>query len=109
MKDRKEKRAYEKKMQQIRGNRIGMIFQESDDISESNPENRNSDDRGNPKASGIYTKEEAEAKAIELMRQVGIPSPEKQLDQYPWIFQRYGRESSLRRLWRVTRDWYSQE
>ena len=28
MKDRKEKRAYEKKMQQIRGNRIGMIFQD---------------------------------------------------------------------------------
>ena len=27
-KDRKEKRAYEKKMQQIRGNRIGMIFQD---------------------------------------------------------------------------------
>lgn len=26
--DRKEKRAYEKKMQQIRGNRIGMIFQD---------------------------------------------------------------------------------
>ena len=41
MKDRKEKRAYEKKMQHI---------------SESDPENRNSDDRGNPKASELLQK-----------------------------------------------------
>ena len=32
------------------------------------------------------SKKEAEAKAIELMRQVGIPSPEKRLDQYPLEF-----------------------
>ena len=32
------------------------------------------------------SKKEAEAKAIELMRQVGIPSPEKRLDQYPFEF-----------------------
>lgn len=55
-KDRKEKRAYEKKMQQIRGNRIGMIFPGSDDISESDPENWNSDDRGNSKASELLQK-----------------------------------------------------
>ena len=32
------------------------------------------------------SQKEAEAKAIELMRQVGIPSPEKRLDQYPFEF-----------------------
>ena len=32
------------------------------------------------------SKKEAESKAIELMRQVGIPSPEKRLDQYPFEF-----------------------
>ena len=32
------------------------------------------------------SEKEAEAKAIELMRQVGIPSPEKRLDQYPFEF-----------------------
>ena len=47
--------------------------------------NWNSDDRGNSKASELLQKE-AEAKAIELMRQVGIPSPEKRLDQYPFEF-----------------------
>ena len=34
----------------------------------------------------MLQKKEAEAKAIELMRQVGIPSPEKRLDQYPFEF-----------------------
>ena len=60
-------------------------FPGSDDISESDPENRNSDDRG-IRSIRIATKKEAEAKAIELMRQVGIPSPEKRLDQYPFEF-----------------------
>ena len=84
-KDRKEKRAYEKKMQQIRGNRIGMIFQ--DPMTFLNPILK----IGIQMAEGIRkhqncSKKEAEAKAIELMRQVGIPSPEKRLDQYPFEF-----------------------
>ena len=84
-KDRKEKRAYEKKMQQIRGNRIGMIFQ--DPMTFLNPILK----IGIQMTEGIRkhqncSKKEAEAKAIELMRQVGIPSPEKRLDQYPFEF-----------------------
>ena len=84
-KDRKEKRAYEKKMQQIRGNRIGMIFQ--DPMTFLNPILK----IGIQMTEGIRkhqncSQKEAEAKAIELMRQVGIPSPEKRLDQYPFEF-----------------------
>lgn len=67
-KDRKEKRAYEKKMQQIRGNRIGMIFQ--DPMTFLNPILK----IGIQMTEGIRkhqncSKKEAEAKAIELMRQ----------------------------------------
>ena len=65
MKDRKEKRAYEKKMQQIRGNRIGMIFQDAgaslcpirtigDQIYES------------MRAHGKVTRSEAKDRAMEL-------------------------------------------
>lgn len=92
-KDRKEKRAYEKKMQQIRGNRIGMIFQ--DPMTFLNPILK----IGIQMTEGIRkhqncSKKEAEAKAIELMRQVGIPSPEKRLDQYPFEFSgRYAAEN----------------
>ena len=75
---------YEKK-KQIRGNRIGMIFQ--DPMTFLNPILK----IGIQMTEGIRkhqncSKKEAEAKAIELMRQVGIPSPEKRLDQYPFEF-----------------------
>ena len=36
----------------------------------------------NPK----MTKKEANERAIELMRQVGIPAPEKRINQYPFEF-----------------------
>lgn len=32
------------------------------------------------------TKKEANERAIELMRQVGIPAPEKRINQYPFEF-----------------------
>ena len=72
-------------MQQIRGNRIGMIFQ--DPMTFLNPILK----IGIQMTEGIRkhqncSKKEAEAKAIELMRQVGIPSPKKRLDQYPFEF-----------------------
>lgn len=38
------------------GKIVGMIFQDPIDISESDPENRNSDDRGNSKASELFQK-----------------------------------------------------
>ena len=67
------------------GNRIGMIFQ--DPMTFLNPILK----IGIQMTEGIRkhqncSKKEAEAKAIELMRQVGIPSPEKRLDQYPFEF-----------------------
>ena len=65
-KDRKEKRAYEKKMQQIRGNRIGMIFQ--DPMTFLNPILK----IGIQMTEGIRkhqncSKKEAEAKAIRAL------------------------------------------
>lgn len=56
MKDRKEKRAYEKKNAADPRKPHRHDFPGSDDISESDPENRNSDDRGNPKASELLQK-----------------------------------------------------
>ncbi|MDZ5711142.1 ABC transporter ATP-binding protein [Jeotgalibacillus haloalkalitolerans] len=73
----------EKQMREIRGNDISMIFQEP--MTSLNP---------------VYTvgqqimesirihqglnKREAKLKAIEMLKLVGIPSPEKRVDQYPF-------------------------
>ena len=67
------------------GKSVGMIFQ--DPMTFLNPILK----IGIQMTEGIRkhqncSKKEAEAKAIELMRQVGIPSPEKRLDQYPFEF-----------------------
>lgn len=84
-KTKKEKREYEAKMNQIRGNDIGMIFQ--DPMSYLNPivtiEKQMTE--------GILyhtkcTKQEAVKRAIELMEMVGIPAPETRLKQYPFEF-----------------------
>ena len=80
-----EKKQYEKMLQEIRGNEISMIFQ--DPMSYLNPivtiEKQITE--------GILyhtkcTKKEARARAIELMKMVGIPSPEMRLKQYPFEF-----------------------
>ncbi len=82
---RAEKKQYEKMLQEIRGNEISMIFQ--DPMSYLNPivtiEKQITE--------GILyhtksTKKEARARAIELMKMVGIPSPEMRLKQYPFEF-----------------------
>lgn len=83
--DKKGKKEYEKKMRAIRGNEIGMIFQ--DPMTFLNPILK----VGTQLTEGIRThtkcsKEEAKNRAIELMKQVGIPSPEKRLEQYPFEF-----------------------
>ena len=84
-KDKKGKKAYEKMMRTIRGNEIGMIFQ--DPMTFLNPILK----IGTQLTEGIRvhtkcSKKEAKERAIELMKQVGIPSPEKRLDQYPFEF-----------------------
>lgn len=72
----------EKEMGYIRGNQISMIFQEpmtslnpvftiGEQISEVYQIHRN------------LSKREAKEKSIEMLKLVGIPSPEKRIDQYP--------------------------
>ena len=69
-------------MRRIRGNQIGMIFQEpmtalnpvftvGDQLAESLIVHRG------------MTKAQARARALELLREVRIPEPERRLDQYP--------------------------
>lgn len=83
--DKKGKKAYEKMMRGIRGNEIGMIFQ--DPMTFLNPILK----IGTQMTEGIIahtkcSKKEAKKRAVELMEQVGIPSPEKRLNQYPFEF-----------------------
>ena len=84
-KTKKEKKEYEKKMNQIRGNDISMIFQ--DPMSYLNPivtieKQMTEGIRFHTKCS----KKEAVQRAIELMKMVGIPAPESRLKQYPFEF-----------------------
>lgn len=81
----KNKKEYEKRMREIRGNDISMIFQ--DPMSYLNPivtiEKQMTE--------GILyhtkcSKKEAVKRAIELMTLVGIPAPESRLKQYPFEF-----------------------
>ena len=69
-------------MRHIRGNEIGMIFQEP--MTALNPVFT----IGKQMTEGLrlhldMTRKQAEARALELMRQVRIPEPERRLKQYP--------------------------
>lgn len=75
----------EKEMQGIRGNEIGMIFQ--DPMTSLNPVLK----IGVQLTESIIkhkrvSKKEAYNKAIEMLSLVGIPSPEKRINQYPHEF-----------------------
>lgn len=75
----------EKEMQSIRGNEISMIFQ--DPMTSLNPVYT----IGNQIMEAILkhqkiSKADAKKKAIDMLRLVGIPSPEKRIDQYPHEF-----------------------
>ena len=71
-----------KKMQDVRGASISMIFQDA--LSSLNPVLRISDQIMEPlRIHQHLTKAEARARALEMLKQVGIPAPEKRLDQYP--------------------------
>lgn len=74
----------EKELQKIRGKEIGMIFQ--DPMTSLNPTLK----IGYQIAEGYLrhfpvTKKEAEARALELLIQVGISEPELRLQQYPHL------------------------
>ncbi|MCX8043676.1 MAG: ABC transporter ATP-binding protein [Desulfobacterota bacterium] len=72
----------EKKMRQIRGNRIAMVFQEP--LTSLNPVFR----IGDQIAEVLHVhrgmnKKDARERAVELLRDVGIPSPESRIFSYP--------------------------
>ncbi len=72
----------EKQMRSVRGSEIAMVFQDS--LSSLNPVLTCGDQI--MEAMRIHqklSKKEAREKAVELLRLVGIPSPEKRIDQYP--------------------------
>lgn len=75
----------ERDMEKIRGNEIGMIFQ--DPMTSLNPVLRIGDQLSEPliKHKNI-SKREATKKVIEMLKMVGIPSPEKRIKQYPHEF-----------------------
>jgi peptide/nickel transport system ATP-binding protein/oligopeptide transport system ATP-binding protein len=69
-------------MQKIRGNRISMIFQ--DPMTSLNPVYKCGDQISETLVlHQKLSKAEARNRSIELLRQVGIPSPEKRVDDYP--------------------------
>ena len=71
-----------RKMQHIRGAEISMIFQDA--LSSLNPVLRISDQIVEPlRIHRHMTRAEAREHAIVMLRLVGIPAPEKRIDQYP--------------------------
>ncbi len=75
----------EKEMQEIRGNKISMVFQ--DPMTPLNPTMR----IGKQIVEGLIkhkklSNKEAEKKAIEMLELVAVPQPEKRIRQYPHEF-----------------------
>lgn len=75
----------EREMEKIRGNEIGMIFQ--DPLTSLNPVFNIGNQIMEPllKHRGL-SKKEAFARSVEMLSLVGIPSPEKRMKQYPHEF-----------------------
>ena len=75
----------EKKMCEIRGNRIGMIFQEP--MTALNPVHTIARQVGEPlRLHRGLTKEQARKEALNLLERVGIPDAASRLDAYPHQF-----------------------
>ncbi len=71
-----------KKMQDIRGKKISMVFQDA--LSSLNPVFSIGNQICEPlRIHQKMDKKQARAQAIEILKMVGIPSPEKRLKQYP--------------------------
>ena len=84
-KDKYLAKCKEKDFYELRGSSIGMIFQ--DPLSSLDPIMK----IGNQLTEALILKtglnrEQAKARAIELMHEVGIPEPEKRFKQYPFQF-----------------------
>jgi oligopeptide/dipeptide ABC transporter ATP-binding protein len=72
-------------MQNYRGNEIGMIFQ--DPMTSLNPVYRIGEQIVEAiQAHEPMDKQQARRRAVELLRQVGIPNPESRVDDYPHEF-----------------------
>lgn len=81
----KNRKEYEKKMRQLRGNDIAMIFQ--DPMTFLNPVLKIETQLVEPLLNHTkMTRKQARERALELMKLVGIPSPEKRISQYPFEF-----------------------
>jgi len=79
------KKEYDSKMNRIRGNDMAMIFQ--DPMTFLNPVLKIETQLIEPLLNHTdMTRAEAKQRALELMKQVGIPSPEKRIKQYPFEF-----------------------
>ncbi|MDR1061404.1 MAG: ABC transporter ATP-binding protein [Clostridiales bacterium] len=85
LRTKRQRRDYEMKMRAIRGNEIGMIFQ--DPMTYLNPilTIRRQMTEGIV-AHSRCSADEAERRAVSLMGKVGIPSPRSRLSQYPFEF-----------------------
>lgn len=71
-----------KEMQNIRGKRISMVFQDA--LSSLNPVFTVGNQICEPlRIHQNLSKKEAENQAVEMLRLVGIPAPEKRINQYP--------------------------
>ena len=81
----KNRKAYEEKMRKIRGNTMAMIFQ--DPMTFLNPVLKIGNQLIEPIMNHYnVSRAEAREQALKLMAQVGIPSPEKRIEQYPFEF-----------------------
>ena len=79
------KKDYDNFMREFRGNTMAMIFQ--DPMTFLNPVLKIETQLIEPMLNHTdMTREQAKEKALELMRKVGIPSPESRLKQYPFEF-----------------------
>ncbi len=77
------RKEYEKAMEKIRGNEMAMIFQ--DPMTFLNPTLTIGTQLREPILNhSSMTRAQADERAIELLRKVGIPSPEKRMRQYPF-------------------------
>ena len=75
-------KATEQELRAVRGNKIGMIFQEP--MTSLNPVLRIGDQIGEALLTHKgFTAEESRAQSLRLLDRVGIPSPERRIDQYP--------------------------